>query len=315
MRIAVVGAGAMGSMFGALLHRAGHDVTLVDVDDAQVDAINRHGLLLRSPDEEMTVALRATAHPSKDLDAVDAAIVLCKGWANENAARSIEHALRPASPVVTIQNGLGTDVTLAAVLGPDRIVSGTTTAGAHRPAPGIVDVSPITSAGGSITQLGRPRSDVAISETTNELARSLDSAGLPCSILTDANIVIWTKLAMAATAGPLTAAMGATVEEMVSSPSAMALFRSLFDEIVELAGTLGIALDSREVWDHALATYRAVGPHTTSMADDFASHRRSEIDSFCVEISRLGRAHGVATPTHDVIGQLLVAREEQGGLR
>jgi len=305
----------MGSMFGALLHRAGHDVTLVDIDDSQVDAINHHGLVVRSSDDEMTVHLPATAHPRRDLDRVDAAIVLCKGWANESAARSIEHALHPASPVVTIQNGLGNDLGLGAVLGPDRIVSGTTTAGAHRPAPGVVHLSPITSTGRSITQLGRPRGDVAISETTNQLARSLDSAGLPCSILTDANIVIWTKLAMAATAGPLTAAMGATVEEMVSSPSAMALFRSLFDEVVELAGALDIPLDSREVWDHAMATYRAVGPHTTSMADDFASRRRSEIDSFCVEISKLGRAHGIPTPTHDVIGQLLVAREEQGGLR
>ena len=305
----------MGSMFGALLHGAGHDVTLVDIDATQVDAINQRGLVVRSSGDEVTVRLRATASPRRDLDPVDAAIVLCKGWANESAARSIEHALHATSPVVTIQNGLGNDLGLAAVLGPDRIVSGTTTAGAHRPAPGIVDVSPITSAGRSVTQLGRPRAGTAISEATDELARALDSAGLPCSIMADANIVIWTKLAMAATAGPLTAAMGATVEEMLSSPSAMALFRSLFDEVVELAGALDIPLDSRAVWDHAMATYRAVGPHTTSMADDFASHRRSEIDSFCVEISRLGRAHSVATPTHDVIGQLLVAREEQGGLR
>lgn len=305
----------MGSMFGALLHRAGHDVTLVDVDQAQVDAINRNGLLVRSSDEEITVSLRATTDPSADLEVIDAAIMLCKGWANEPAARSIEHALLPTSPVVTIQNGLGNDVALARVLGPDRIVSGTTTAGAHRPEPGIVDVSPITSAGRSTTQLGPPSGGAAISGATTDLADALTAAGLPCSILPDTDVVIWTKLAMAATAGPLTAAMGATVEEMTASPTAMVLYRSMFEEIVALAGASGVTLDSPAIWDHAMETYRAVGPHTTSMADDFASGRRSEIDSFCVEISRLGKTHGVPTPAHDAIGQLLVAREERGGLR
>ena len=64
-----------------------------------------------------------------------------------------------------------------------------------------------------------------------------------------------------------------------------------------------------------MATYEAVGPHLTSMAADVAAGRRSEIDSFCVEISRRGTRHGVPTPTHDTIGRLIVAREEERGLR
>ena len=64
-----------------------------------------------------------------------------------------------------------------------------------------------------------------------------------------------------------------------------------------------------------MTTYDAVGPHLTSMADDVLNGRRSEIDSFCVELSRRGVAGGVPTPTHDVIGRLIVAREEGAGLR
>lgn len=89
----------------------------------------------------------------------------------------------------------------------------------------------------------------------------------------------------------------------------------MFDEIMTLADAEGVALDKTAVWDHAMHTYAAVGPHLTSMAADVVAGRRSEIDSFCVEISRRGVLRGVPTPTHDTIGRIIVAREEQAGLR
>ncbi len=303
-------------MYGGYLARAGHDVMLVDIDEEHVGAIVARGLVMRTADGAVdTVRIRATTDPGHDLAPVDAVIVLCKGWANDAVARSIRHAIAPKTWVATIQNGLGNDVALAAVLGPERVLPGTTTAGAHRPEPGVIDVSAITSSGSSITQLGPPRTGGGIPDDVDELVDALTRAGLPCEISADADVVIWTKLAMAATAGPLTAAMGATVAEMMASATARTLLRTMFDEIVALAAAEGAALDAPAVWEHAMRTYGAVGHHLTSMADDFAAGRRSEIDSFCVEISRRAAAHGVPTPTHDIIGRLLVAREERGGLR
>jgi len=314
--VAVAGAGAMGSMFGGYLALAGHDVTLVDVDGEHLDAVRQHGLLLRHADgREDVVALAVTTDPERELGPVDAVIVLCKGWANTAVATSIAHAVEPATWVATIQNGLGNDVALAAVLGAARVLPGTTTAGAHKPQPSVVDVSPITSSGQSITQLGPPRVDAKPAASIDTLTSALTDAGLPCELRNDADVVIWTKLAMAATAGPLTAALGTTVQGMIESPSAMRLLQTMFDEIIALAQAEGVVLDRQAVWDHAMATYRAVGPHLTSMAADVVNGRRSEIDSFCVELSRRGIAHGVPTPTHDVIGQLIVAREEEGKLR
>jgi len=316
MHIAIAGAGAMGSMFGGYLAAAGQDVTLVDVDAEHLAAVRDRGLVLRHADgREDTVALAATSHPQRELGPVDAVIVLCKGWANTAVARSVRHAVGPATWVATIQNGLGNDAALAAVLGAERVLPGTTTAGAHKPQPGVVDVSPITSSGRSITQLGPPRTEGEPTAGIDRLTSVLTEAGLPCELLADADVVIWTKLAMAATAGPLTAALGTTVQGMLESPSAMRLVQAMFDEVISLATAEGIALDRHAVWDHALATYRAVGPHLTSMAADVANGRRSEIDSFCIELSRHGVVHGVPTPSHDVIGQLIVAREEAAGLR
>jgi 2-dehydropantoate 2-reductase len=272
--------------------------------------------VLRHADgREQVVTLAATSDPRRELGPVDAVIVLCKGWANTTVARSIEHAVGPATWVATIQNGLGNDAALAAVLGAECVLPGTTTAGAHKPQPGVVDVSPITSDGRSITQLGPPRTGGEPASGIDALTTALTDAGLPCELRADADVVIWTKLAMAATAGPLTAALGTTVEAMLETPSAMRLLAAMFDEIIALATAEGIALDRQAVWDQAIATHRAVGPHLTSMADDVRNGRRSEIDSFCIELSRRGRLHGVATPTHDVIGALIVAREEAADLR
>jgi 2-dehydropantoate 2-reductase len=313
---AIAGAGAMGSMFGGYLARAGHDVTLVDVDAEHLGAVRDHGLRLRHADgREDVVALAVTTEPARDLGPVDAAIVLCKGWANTAVATSIAHAVGPATWVATIQNGLGNDAALAAVLGARRVLPGTTTAGAHKPQPGVVDISPITSSGRSVTQLGPPRVEGAPMADIDALTSALTDAGLPCELRADADVVIWTKLAMAATAGPLTAALGTTVQGMIESPSAMLLLQAMFDEIIAIAAAEGIGLDRQAVWDHAIDTYRAVGPHLTSMAADVVNGRRSEIDSFCLALSRRGACHGVATPTHDVIGRLIVAREEEAGLR
>lgn len=315
MRCAIAGAGAMGSMFGGYLTRAGHDVTLVDVDCSQVAAVNERGLTLRSRGgADEVIALRATTAPDRDLGLVDAVIVSCKGWANAAVAASIRHAVGPDTWVATIQNGLGNDAALAAVLGPDRVLPGTTTAGAFKPEAGVVEVSPITSSGQSVTQLGPPRSGGSI-EGVGAVTGALTGAGLPCELLADADVVIWTKLAMAATAGPLTAALSTTVQGMLESSTAMALLESMFDEIMALAAATGVVLDRGAVWDHAMRTYAAVGPHHTSMAADVVSGRRSEIDSFCIEISKRGVAQGVPTPTHDTIGRIIVAREEQRGLR
>jgi 2-dehydropantoate 2-reductase len=230
-------------------------------------------------------------------------------------ATSIAHAVGAGTWVVTLQNGLDNDTALAAVLGSERVLPGTTTAGAMKNRPGVVEVSPITAAGGSLTQLGPPRCPAFDPAAVEPLTSALTNAGLPCELLTDAEAVIWTKLAMAATAGPLTAMLGTTVQGLVDSAAGRDLLRAMFDEILAVAAAEGVELDGPAVWQHAVDTYEAVGPHVTSMAADVAAGRRSEIDSFCRAISARGRRCGVVTPTHDVVGQLIVAREQERGLR
>jgi 2-dehydropantoate 2-reductase len=317
--IAVVGAGSMGSMFGGLLARAGHDVVLVDVDASHVAVVVEHGLTLQQegrPDE--VVHPRATTDASSLRD-VTHAVVLTKSWANDAAAGALLPALTEDAIVATVQNGLGNDRVLAGVLGEHRVLGGTTTSGAELVGPGVVRLSPITTSGGSSTELApveRSLLDATdLRDRASVLAGMLTDAGLPTQVRDDLGEVVWTKLCLAATAAPLTAALRCTVEDLLASPSASALLDAMFDEILAVARAEGVHLDRDAVREHMLMVFRAVGPHQTSMAVDVAKGRRTEIDAMCVAIAARAREHGIPAPTHEVVGRMIVAYEELQGLR
>ena len=137
----------------------------------------------------------------------------------------------------------------------------------------------------------------------------MTAAGLTTEALDSADLVIWTKLALAGPMGPVTALLRRTVSDVADDEHAFALVRAMFEEIVAVAHATGVPLDEREAWEHAQKTFREVGPHTTSMAADVLAHRRTEIDAFCGEVARLGAEHGVPTPVNWVVGNALKAVE------
>lgn len=292
----------MGSVFGGHLALAGHEVTLVDVRKDHIDAVARDGLLMRKPDgSSERIKLAATTDPRSDLEAVDAVIVLTKSFASRQAAQSIAHAVTAQTWVATVQNGLGNDRALAEVLGPDRVIPGTTTVGAEQHAPGETMMNPATAARTSVTHLGPPRTASELPEGVRALARTLTDAGLPTHALDSADIVIWTKLALAGPMGPVTAVLRRTVIDVAEDEHGLALIEEMFEETVKVAHALGIALDREATWEHCLHTFHGAGPHITSMAADVLNGRRTEIDAFCGEIAALGEKVGVATPVNRTI--------------
>ena len=299
----------MGSVFGGHLGLAGHDVTLVDVWREHMDAVKADGLDLRRPDgTSVIVPLRAIHDPSL-LEPVELVIVLTKTFAGAEALHSIEHALTDGTWVATVQNGLGNDRRLAEVIGPERVVPGTTTVGAEQSGPGVVTMSRATAARTSVTHLGPPRTGNPLPDGVKEVAATITAAGLPTEALDSADLVIWTKLALAGPMGPVTALLRRTVSDVAADEHAFALVRAMFEEIVAVAHATGVPLEEDAAWEHALKTFQEVGPHTTSMAADVLARRRTEIDAFCGEIARLGAEHGVPTPVNWVVGEALKAVE------
>ncbi|MHB1468321.1 MAG: ketopantoate reductase family protein, partial [Solirubrobacteraceae bacterium] len=131
----------------------------------------------------------------------------------------------------------------------------------------------------------------------------LTVARLPTHALDSADIVIWTKLALAGPMGPLSAVLRRTVRDVAQDEHGLATIRAMFEETVAVANATGVPLDGQETWKHCLSTFAGAGPHVTSMAADVLHRRRTEIDAFCGEIARLGEEHGVPTPVNRTIWQ------------
>jgi 2-dehydropantoate 2-reductase len=171
-------------------------------------------------------------------------------------------------------------------------------------------MSPSTAARASVTHLGPPRGAPALPDAVVAIAQALTEAGLPTEALDSADRVIWTKLALAGPMGPLSALLRRGVSDVADNPHSHALLRAMFDEIVDVATEAGVALDRDAVWAHALETFAGVGPHTTSMAADVLAGRRTEIDAFCGEVTRLGVELGVATPVNRTVWHAVEAIEQ-----
>ena len=138
-----------------------------------------NGLDLRTPDGTSVIVPMKAIHDPSLLEPVELVIVLTKTFAGAEALRSIQHALTDETWVATVQNGLGNDLRLAEVIGPERVVPGTTTVGAEQSGPGVVTMSRATAARTSVTHLGPPRTG-APAPGRGEGRRRDDDGGRAC---------------------------------------------------------------------------------------------------------------------------------------
>src|SRR5258708_2850585 len=200
MRIAMIGAGAMGSTFSAWLARAGADVVLYDVDEPHIAAIAAAGLTVATPAGEINLPLAATSDIA-EIAPVDMAMVLVDSNATRAAAETVAKVLSPAAFALTLQNGIGNVEALAAVLGRDRVIAGTTYNSAARLAPGRVLHSNIGE-----TTIGEL--DGGASERVSAIAALFRRAGLP--ITASDNVIghIWMKFVLNVAINPVSAITG-----------------------------------------------------------------------------------------------------------
>ena len=152
MRVLVVGAGAMGSMFGGLLEQSGNHVTLLDPNKDHIDAIQAKGLRLLHPDGTVQFSQVEATTSAIGIAPVDLVLVLTKSFSTRAAVSAVTNSITDPTMVLTVQNGLGNDQVLSEVVGPEKVLGGTTTAGAKLIEPGMTQLSPITAEGKSLTE-------------------------------------------------------------------------------------------------------------------------------------------------------------------
>jgi 2-dehydropantoate 2-reductase len=300
MRIAVIGCGAVGSLFAANLACLDDvEVWAFDLNELHVAAINRDGLRL-------TGAGDVVGHPHARADPAaippcDFGIVATKAMHTESAIAATAHAFADGC-VATVQNGLGNEETLAAHV--ERVIRGTTFPAGKLLEPGHVqwDVQGDTTFG--------PYDERVSLADVEQLADACTRAGMPAHAVADARGPQWRKVIFNASTNPIGALTGLTHGRVCERPDLRALVSGLVAEGKAVAAAQGIELDAdpEELIDHAAEPDVAYG-HKASMLQDVEAHRPTEVDFLNGGIVRFGREHGVLTPLNEAIWALIKGTE------
>jgi 2-dehydropantoate 2-reductase len=302
-RIGVVGPGALGCLFAALLSLAGHDVRLLGRRSEQAEVLSRDGLIVERDGELRHASVRASHDPAA-LGPVDLAIVLVKATDTAPAATSLPALLGLDAPALSLQNGLGNVEALTAVLGADRVLGGVSSQGAT-----TLGVGHVRHAGFGPTSLAEAGGGLTARAET--VAAMLDRAGLNAKAYPDAAPLIWGKLIANAAINPLGALLRCQNGQTVDRPAARRLFVRLAREAGAVARALDVSLPFDDPVAHAESIARVTAGNRNSMLQDVENGRRTEIAAINGAIARLGAEHHVPTTLNATIATLIHALEDE----
>ncbi|MCB1540537.1 MAG: 2-dehydropantoate 2-reductase [Rhodoblastus sp.] len=282
MRVAVLGAGAVGCYFGGLLARAGHDVLFVG-RKPHVDAINADGLLLDTTTFSEHVPARATTD-AVAIDRPDLILVCVKSGDSEDAGKALAGRLSPETIVLSLQNGVDNAERLAAILG--RNVE-----------PAIVYAGVEMAGPGHVKHHGRGELVIGASERSFELGAALRAAGVPTQVFDDIRPALWTKLVVNCAYNALSAIGALPYGRMVLIEGAREVMADAVAECATVARAAGVTL-SADLLETTLALATAMPNQYSSTAQDVSRGKPTEIDFLNGYVVRRGRELGVPTPTN-----------------
>lgn len=298
MKVTVMGAGAVGAYFGALLHRGGEDVTLI-ARGQHLEAIKARGIHIKSYQGEFSVPVKAVGDP-KEIGPADLILFCVKSYDTESAAHQCLPIIREGTVILSLQNGVDNEAKIATIAGNEKVLGGVAYIGAGVTEPGVI----VHTAEGRIV-FGELTG--GISERGKRLEQTLREAGLPVEISSDIQAALWRKLCWNAAFNALNALVGGEVDILVRRPEAKALARAVMEEVRTLAASQGVELPE-DVVDKLLHwTTTAATGMKTSMRQDLEAGRRLEVDALNGIVVQKGEAAGVPTPYNFALHALLKA--------
>jgi len=301
MKVLILGAGAMGCLYGAALHRAGCEVVLVDVNQPHIDAINAHGLELetRAGLERLPIPAR---RPEEISEPVDLAVVFTKTFHTDQALAGIGAAIGPETWLLSLQNGLGNDRRLAKHTAEDRILIGSSSLPSDLVGPGKVR----SHGDGGSKLYPAFGADPAFAR---QVCERLGQGGLPAELEPEIHVAIWSKAIFNATMNPLCALTRRTPGFLGAHAESRAMITAAVDEGVAVANASGIAVPGQPIHDLTEVSMTDHANHEASMLQDVKAGRRTEVDAINGAIVEAGRAAGVATPVLETLWRLVKLEE------
>jgi 2-dehydropantoate 2-reductase len=290
MKVAIIGAGAVGGYYGARLAQAGHDVVLI-ARGANLEAIRAGGVRVRSTLGNLEVRVRAESDPSR-VGPVDLVIVAVKTYSSREAFRLVPPLVGPETAVLSLQNGVDSADDLSAVVGRAPMLAGTTYIGATLVEPGVVEHV------GTVRRIvfGEAFGERIVSARVLRICRAMAAADIQAETAADSRVPLWEKFIFLAPIAGLTAAARLPVGPAWAQPAFREAVDRAMAEIEALArhGGIPVAADVRA----QKLRYLDASPPTmrSSMMVDITSGRPLELEALMGAVVRRGLAAGIPTP-------------------
>lgn len=301
MKTMIMGAGAMGSLFGGLLALSGEEIWLVDIWKDHIDAIRSKGLSIEDQGEIKTVRVNATTDVAS-LGKADLVIFFVKTYHTEKAVRDALALQKEDTLFLTLQNGLGNEEVLCRQVDRTNVLLGVTNHGATLLGPGR-----IRHAGRGKTSMGELNGKVT--DRVTRITQMFSNAGIEASVSSNIHDLVWTKLFVNIGMNALTALTGFKNGQLLDHPETVRLMEALVSEAVEVARRKGIRVDGNP-FEKVKAVAEATRENRSSMGQDFDYKRKTEIDAINGAVTREAERLGISVPFNQAITDLVKAIEK-----
>jgi 2-dehydropantoate 2-reductase len=301
LHFGIVGAGAIGCLFGARLTLAGYEVTLIHRDSSIVRTIQKNGIGLKEIDRKFKRVRVPTRQGPAQLPGTDVLIVAVKAYDTSAMAASYRGLLPRETTILSLQNGLGNVEALRSRL-KNNLLAGSTTEGALSTGPGTV-----THTGRGLTFIGDPRG--VNTDITSRIRVAFDEAGFHTKISSNIRGVLWTKTIVNAAVNPLSSLTRLPNGKLAQNAQIQEIARRAMDEGILVSHAAGIRLvgDPRKLWGKILWSTRA---NKSSMLQDIERGKSTEIRQLNGALVSYGEKTRVKTPINYVLTKLVQGLEE-----
>jgi 2-dehydropantoate 2-reductase len=301
MKTVIIGAGAMGSLFGGLLTLSGEDVWLVDTAKEHVDKMRSVGLTIEEGEKLQIIRVNATTDLTSPGKA-DLILFFVKTYQTEKAVLDSLVLQKESTIFLSLQNGLGNEEVICKEVDRKKVMLGVTGQGATYLGPGH-----IRHAGWGETQIGEPEG--GMSDRANQIAQMFQKAGISTRVSSEIRNLIWAKLFVNVGINALTALTGLKNGQLLDYPETVRLMEALVSEAVAVAKRKGIRIEENPI-EKVRKAAEATRENRSSMGQDFDHKRRTEIDAINGAVVREAQRLGIFVPFNQAVSDLVKVIEK-----
>ena len=304
-KVAVLGAGAMGCLFGGLMAEKGLDVVLIDVWKEHVDAINKNGLKMDGHGGDRFIKIKATTDPST-LKTVDAIIIMCKATALKTALTNSKNIIGDNTMLMSFQNGIGHEAIMQEIAGKDKVLGGTTTQASN-----IVGPGHIKNHGSLPSWIGEYEG--GMSDRVSDLAETFTAHNLETIAVADIKKRKWMKLFALTAIGPLSSVFNLHHTDLYITNKNQKVSRNLGKQIIletrAVAKADGVDVTEDECLEMFNKIVDSKQTNKSSMCFDILNKRKTEIEFINGAVAKIGKNHGIKTPMNDLMYDMIMVKE------